>query len=59
VIWGYGNEFKEDVTLQPHNKVAFYTPEFHNSQQMNQIQLDCSIEGTPDGKTHRWPPQVI
>jgi hypothetical protein len=34
VIWGYGNEFKEDVTLQPHNKVAFYTPEFHNPQQM-------------------------
>jgi hypothetical protein len=59
VIWGYRNEVKEDITLQPHNKVAFYTPEFHNPQQMNWVLLDCSVEGTPDGETHRWAPQVI
>jgi hypothetical protein len=49
VIWGYGNEFKEDVTLQPHNKVAFYRLEFHNPRQMNRILLDCTIEGMLDG----------
>jgi hypothetical protein len=59
VIWGYGNEIKEVVTLQPHNKVTFYTLEFHIPQQMNRILLDCSVEGTPDGETHRQPPQVI
>jgi hypothetical protein len=59
VIWAYGNKFKEDVTLQPHNTVAFYTPEFHNPQQMNRILLDCNVEGTPDGETHRRPLQVI
>ena len=59
VIWGYRNKFKEDIILQPHNKVTFYTPEFHNPQQMNRILIDCSVEGTPHGEMHRQPPQVI
>ena len=59
VIWGYGNKFNEEVTLQPHNNITFYTPEFHNPQQMNWILLDCSIEGTPDGEMHRRPLQVL
>jgi hypothetical protein len=59
VIWGYGNEFQEDVTLQPNDKVAFYMPEFHNLLQMNWILLRCSVEVTSDGETHRQPLQVI
>ena len=59
MIWGYGNEFKEDVTSQPHNQVAFYTPELHNPQQVNRMLLELSIEGMPDVESHRQAMQVI
>lgn len=59
VIWGYENEFKEGITLYPHNKVIFYMLEFHNPQEINCILLDSSAEGTPDGETHRWPHQIM
>jgi hypothetical protein len=59
VISAYRNEFKEDITLQPYNEVAFYRPEFHNPQQMHWILLNCRLEGMSDGETHRRPQQVI
>jgi hypothetical protein len=59
VIWGYKNEFKADIMLQPHNKVTLYMPDFYNPEQMSRILLNCSVDVGPGGDTHRWPPQVI
>jgi hypothetical protein len=59
MIRGYRNQFKADITLQHHIMLAIFTPECYDPQLMNQLLLDCSVEGTPDGETHRQLPQVI
>ena len=58
LLWGAGEDFKHEVQVVPHNKVRFFTAEFHTPLNFTSGLLDCSVQNVP-GCIYKRPPQVV
>ena len=43
LLWGASEDFKHEVQVVPHNKVRFFTTEFHTLLNYTSGLLDCSV----------------